>query len=138
MDDINTIPNRVLLFILIIFILVNPDIPDDISVYIRSPYGMAIISLMAISLFFTHDYILAIFGCIAAYLIIVKSGEYYQIQKYASSEAEKTIMYDRYNNNMLTLEEEIVSSIPSSTNVTPATKQKFKPSMGTIHDAYML
>jgi hypothetical protein len=134
MDAINYIPKRILLVFFIIFILVNPDIPDDISSYIRNPYGMVIISLMALSLFFTQDYILAIFGCIAAYLIIVKSGEYYQIQKYASSEAEKTIMYDKYNTISLTLEEEIVSSVPSSTSK-PTTTQKFKPSMDSIHGA---
>jgi len=137
-DTDYSFPNMILLIILIIFILVNPDIPPEISKHIRSDYGMIIISVLALSLFFTHDYILAVFGCLAAYMIVVKSGEYHQIKRYASSETEKDIRYQMYNsNNVLTLEEEVVTSMEPPVKVSGPT-QTYKPSMNTVHDAMSL
>jgi len=128
------VPNKILTILFIIFILINPEIPYNMSKHIRSDYGLFILFTMTISLFFTNDYILIIFGCIVSYLIFMKSGEYHQTKKYASSEAEKLIRYDMYNSDPVTLEQEVISSLVPRTKKV-SSPQKYKPYMDNVHSA---
>jgi hypothetical protein len=128
------VPNKILTILFIIFILINPEIPYNMSKHIRSDYGLFILFTMTLSLFFTNDYILIIFGCIVSYLIFMKSGEYHQTKKYASSEAEKLIRYDMYNSDPVTLEQEVISSLVPRTKKV-SSPQKYKPYMDNVHSA---
>lgn len=128
------VPNKILTILFIIFILINPEIPYNMSKHIRSDYGLFILFTMTLSLFFTNDYILIIFGCIVSYLIFIKSGEYHQTKKYASSEAEKLIRYDMYNSDPVTLEQEVISSLVPRTKKV-SSPQKYKPYMDNVHSA---
>ena len=128
------VPNKILTILFIIFILINPEIPYNMSKHIRSDYGLFILFTMTLSLFFTNDYILIIFGCIVSYLIFMKSGEYHQTKKYASSEAEKLIRYDMYNSDPVTLEQEVISSLVPRTKKV-SSPQKYEPYMDNVHSA---
>ena len=128
------VPNKILTVLFIIFILVNPEMPYNMSKHIRSEYGLFILFAMTLSLIFTNDYILVIFGCIVSYIIYTKSGEYHQTKKYASSEAEKIIRYDMYNSDSVTLEQEVISSLGPRTKKV-SSPQKYKPYMDNVHSA---
>jgi len=128
------IHNKILVFLLLIFIAINPEIPYSIGKYVRSDYGLVILFIMTSSLFFTNDYLIIVLGCIVSYIIFVKSGEYHQTKKYASSEAEKIIRYDMYNSKTISLEEEMITT--SEPRIKKVTKPpNYKPYMDNVHAA---
>lgn len=61
--------------LLVLFILIDMPIPDELAKLVNTVYGNIVVVILALSLYGTGNYLLAILGIVAADALIRRSGK---------------------------------------------------------------
>lgn len=140
LKDILKIKKRqelVLVVILVIYILINFKTPDCLSKLIDNTFGKLIIIAFTITLVIKTNPILGVLSIVAAYELIKRSNRINQILSNYNIPSERTKIQklQELNNFPVTLEEEIVESIPPLVKYDLPFNTTFKPVLNNTHNA---
>ena len=108
--------------LLVLFILIDMPIPTELAKLVNTVYGNIIVVVLALSLYGTGNYLLAILGVVAADALIRRSGDAASTNSSKKGEALINLTNDDDNNTYgndsgnvgslpITLEEEVVGSM---------------------------
>jgi hypothetical protein len=140
----------VLIILFLLFILLQIEIPQVLAEVVDTPFGMGIIIISALYLFFYTNPILGVLGLIAAYEILRRSAKQtgnYGF-KYLPSQESRDRQFTQMNSSDIvgaapaagsgeTLEEQIISTmapIQGAAKNTDYVETSFKPMMESIEN----
>jgi hypothetical protein len=126
----------VLEVIFIIYILFNFDTPDMVANFVDTSSGKLLVVLLALSMFVAGP-IAGILAALAGYTLITRStivtGSSF---KYADEAEEIKMQHlQSYNENVKTLEEEMVSDMAPIVRAPCSGKASYKPVLDNLNDA---
>lgn len=127
-----------LAILFVIYIIFNVKTPDFLVPLIDNNLGYIVVILMAVVILMCCNPILAILGFIVAYLLIKRSSHMapsYAMNNYLPSEDNKNKDFSKYNNFTTSLEEEVVNSMPSLSDMKPSNDETFKPVIDSAIDS---
>ena len=125
--------------LLVAYIVLNIQTPSMLTKTIDSTMGNVVVVVVALSLFYTKNPILIVLGVMAAYELIRRSSistGSYAMEHSLSSEKKKADAMEKYNQpKEATLEEEMVSSIPPTSNGGSISSSSYEPALAKSHGA---
>jgi len=128
----------ILSILLIIYILLEVQLPAFLSGAVDTIYGKIVLYVLAINIFANVNKVAGVLAFIAAYTMIkrasIKTGSF-AIQEYLPSEERKVMDFSKFNDYPYTLEEEEVARMAPVVRNETSVGSDYKPILAGLHDA---
>ena len=128
----------ILSILLIIYILLEVQLPAFLSGAVDSIFGKVALYLLALHIFFNIDKVSGVLALVAAYTMIkrasMKTGSF-AMQEYLPSEERKVMDFSKFNDYPYTLEEEEVARMAPVVRNETSVGSDYKPILAGLHDA---
>jgi hypothetical protein len=128
----------VFVVLLIIYILLDIQLPMFLVKVVDSIYGKIVIYLLALHVFLKVNKVAGVLAFVAAYTMIrrasMQSGTF-AIRNYLPSEESKVLDFEKFNDYPFTLEEEEVARMAPLVRNETSTGSDYKPILDGLHDA---
>jgi len=128
----------ILSILLIIYILLEVQLPAFLSGAVDTIYGKIVLYVLAINIFANVNKVAGVLAFIAAYTMIkrasMKTGSF-AMQEYLPSEERKVMDFSKFNDYPYTLEEEEVARMAPVVRNETSVGSDYKPILAGLHDA---
>jgi hypothetical protein len=128
----------ILAVLLIIYILLDVNLPAVLSGAVDTIYGKVLLYILALHIFFNVSKVAGVLAIIAVYTMIkrasVNTGTF-AMQEYLPSEERKVIDFSKFNDYPVTLEEEEVARMAPLVRNETSVGSDYKPVLDSLHDA---
>jgi hypothetical protein len=128
----------VLVVLLIIYILLDVQLPMFMVKAVDTIYGKIVLYVLAINIFANVNKVAGVLSFIAAYTMIARASKQtgtFAIRNYLPSEEKKVLDFSKFNDYPYTLEEEEVSRMAPIIMNETSTGSEYKPVLDALHDA---
>jgi hypothetical protein len=128
----------ILIVLLIIYILLDIQLPKFISNAVDTIYGKIVLYVLALTIFLNVNKVVGVLAFIAAYTMIDRASKQtgtFAIRNYLPSEEKKVLDFSKFNEFPYTLEEEEVARMAPIVLNQTSTGSDYKPVLDTLHDA---
>ena len=130
--------HMIFIVLLIIYILLDVQLPTAISNAVDTIYGKIVLYLLALNIFCNVNKVAGVLSFIAAYTMIDRASKQtgtFAIHNYLPSEEKKVLDFSKFNDYPYTLEEEEVARMAPIVLNETSTGSNYKPVLDTLHDA---
>ena len=131
-------PSIVLDLLFIMYILFDIETPTALAKLVDTPVGNIMTVLFAVSMFAVSGPIAGVLALLAAYTMITRSSRATgSVFKQLEHEAEeiKMQMFNQYNSNPTTLEEDVITDMSPIIRDDGGMNADFKPVLGNLNNA---
>jgi hypothetical protein len=128
----------VFVVLLIIYILLDIQLPTFLVNVVDTIYGKVILYLLALHVFLNVNKVAGVLAFVAAYTMIRRASMQrgtFAIRNYLPSEESKVMDFAKFNDYPYTLEEEEVSRMAPLVRNETSSGSDFKPVLDEIHNA---
>jgi len=130
--------HMVLIVLLIIYILLDVQLPMFMVKAVDSIYGKIMLVVLAINIYANINKVAGVLSFIAAYTMIDRASKQsgtFAIRNYLPSEEKKVLDFSKFNDYPYTLEEEEVARMAPIVSNETSTGSEYKPVLDGLHDA---
>jgi hypothetical protein len=128
----------ILVVLLIIYILLDIQLPIFLAKAVDSIYGKIVLYLLALYIFLNVNKVAGVLAFVAAYTMLkrasMQSGTF-AIRNYLPSEESKVMDFSQFNDFPYSLEEEEVARMAPIVKNETSTGSDYKPVLDELHDA---
>ena len=130
--------HMILIVLLIIYILLDVQMPMFMVKAIDTIYGKIVLYVLAINIFANVNKVAGVLAFIAAYTMIDRASKQtgtFAISNYLPSEEKKILDFSKFNDYPYSLEEEEVARMAPIVLNETSTGSNYKPVLDALHDA---
>ncbi len=130
--------HMILIVLLIIYILLDVQMPMFMAKSVDTIYGKIVLYLLALTIFLNVNNVVGVLAFIAAYIMIDRASKQsgtFAVRNYLPSEEKKVLDFSKFNEYPYTLEEEEVARMAPIVLNETSTGSNYKPVLDALHDA---